>query len=168
VRFDGFNLVWTTSLERDGQRSDRLWARGVLSGPRWLEGAQAVPAAGGDPAREARVQDVFLRDNSAAWVTQSGEVVFALDLPEGDPEPVGMLPGSLEPVEGLLLVGRFDQASPAALASSLRLTAGQGESDDCGGSNPYTLTVRPDPAGEPVGATWVGGVRASDPTTCNL
>ena len=103
-----------------------------------------------------------------AWVTRSSEVVLALDLPEDEPEPVGALTGALEPDERLLLVGRFEQASPAARASSLRLTVGQGESDDCGGSDPYTVTVRPDPAAEPVGATWLGGVRASDPTTCNL
>lgn len=55
VLFDGFNLVWTTPLTRDGARSDRLWAGSALTGRRWLSGSRAVPASGGERAREARV-----------------------------------------------------------------------------------------------------------------
>jgi hypothetical protein len=156
VDFDGVEVAWTTPLIRNGVRSDRAWVASVQSGTRWALGARLVPKSPQAPAREARIQRILVQDQGAAWVTRSGDVVLFVRLPNSDPAPVGTLPGPLVPDKRSLLVGTFAGIAPKALAATATLAEGQGEGDECGGSNPYTLTVQPDPSAPPVGATWTG------------
>jgi hypothetical protein len=157
VSWDGVSAAWTVPLRRGGVRSDRAWAASAEDGTRWLVGTRLLPRAADAPAREARVQSIRLRDESAAWVTQDGAVVLALRSPEDVPTAVGTPPGGLTPDHGLLLLGRWTGVPAAQLATSLSLTEGDGDGDECGGSNPYTLTVQPDAASPATGVTWWGG-----------
>jgi hypothetical protein len=156
VWFDGVAVAWTVPLVRDGVRSDRLWAGLAESGTTWLRGRQLVPAAADAPAREGRIQRLIGPGFGMGWITQAGDVVLALQLPQSDPGPVGTLPGTLKADHSLVLVGSWPQTPAADLAAGAKLVVGSGEGDDCGGGNPYTLTVQPDPAGPRVGATWYG------------
>lgn len=160
VAFDGVKAGWTLPLTRAGVRSDRAWVASAEDGKRWLLGSPLVPAAGDQPAREARIQSIAVRDESAAWVTRTGEVVLALHDPQADPVAVGTppaLPAAAAPTGHLLLLGRWPAVAPAALAATLKLTETGGDGDECGGVDDYTLTVRPDPAAAPVAVTWTGG-----------
>jgi hypothetical protein len=157
VSWDGVSAAWTVPLRRGGVRSDRAWAASAEDGRRWLVGTRLVPRTADAPAREARVQSIRLRDESVAWVTQDGAVVLALHSPEDDPTPLGTLPAPLTADHGLLLLGTWTGIPAARLATTLALTEGDGDGDECGGSNPYTLTVRPDAGAPALGATWWGG-----------
>jgi hypothetical protein len=117
----------------------------------WLRGVSALPAGG---HRRLRVQKLLVGAGAAAWITRSSDAVLALDAPDGDPMPAGDLPGALVSDRTRLLVGRWPQIPAAVLAKTARLTAGEGEGDECGGVTPYLLSVRPDPAAAPVGAVW--------------
>jgi len=157
VAFDGVSAAWTTPLVRGGVRSDRAWvATAQGPGKRWLGGARLVPAAGDAPVREARIQRTLLVDQGAAWITRTGDVVLALVSPAGDPTPIGIPPVNLAADRRLLLVGSWTGMTASQLATTAELIVGDGDGDECGGVNPYTLTVRPDPAAAPVGATWDG------------
>jgi hypothetical protein len=150
VDFDGVEVAWTTPLVRNGVRSDRVWNASVQSGTRWASGARLVPG------REARIQRIMVADQGAAWVTRTGDVVLFVRLPNSDPVAVGGLPGPLVPDKSFLLVGTFTSIAPKTLAATAKLAEGQGDGDECGGTNPYTLTVQPDASAPPVGATWSG------------
>lgn len=101
-------------------------------------------------------------------MTRTSEVVLGVSSPENQsPRPIGTPAARLDPTANLLLVGRFAQATPSALAASLRLIAGSSEGDECDNVVPYKLTVRPEPGGPEIGATWSGRVRV-DPRVCNL
>ena len=155
LAFDGVDLAWTTRVVRGGVPYDRVWAGSADTGKRWQSGARLVPASASTPAREARIARIVQRDTGAAWTTTAGDVVFALPSPDADPSPVGTLPGPLSATKGVLLVGTFPTSDHAgALAASMTLTEGDGEGDECGGSNPYSLRVTPDPAAPAVGADW--------------
>jgi hypothetical protein len=157
VAFDGVNVAWTTPLTRDGVRSDRAWlATTDGKGKRSLSGSRLVPAAGDLPEHEARIQRILLVDQGAAWITRTGDVVFALVSPAGDPTPIGVPQVNLAADHQLLLVGSWPYGSAAKLAATAKLTEGAGDGDECGGVNTYTLTVAPDPAAAPIGATWDG------------
>jgi hypothetical protein len=151
VAFDGVNVVWTVPLARDGVRSDRAWAASAEDGRRWLSGRRLLPAG------EARVRRVLGTDQGAAWVTTDGVVVLALRWPQSDPEAVGALPAAPQADRGLVVVGPFAAADHAALAASATLEELEGDGDECGGVNPYKLTVQPDPGADRVGVTWWGG-----------
>jgi hypothetical protein len=143
VAWDGTDAAW--SVPQPG--GDRLWATAV--GERaWLRGARALPGGGG------RVQKLLVGVGAAAWVTRSSEAVLALDAPADDPTPVGALPAPLVFDATRVLVGRWPQVPAAALAATVKLTSGDGEGDECGGTTPFRLTLRPDPAAAPVGARW--------------
>ena len=83
--------------------------------------------------------------------------MLALHAPESDPEAVGTLPAPLQADRALLLVGTWADAAPDALAASARLEELDGDGDECGGVNPYRLTVQPDAGGPRLGAQWFGG-----------
>lgn len=157
VAFDGVNAVWTVPLVRGGVRSDRVWGATAETGRRWLSGTRLIAPTAAAAAREARVQRLLATDQGAAWVTRTGEVVLAVKSPESDPEAVGALPAPLHADHSLVLVGRWAEAAPDALAASARLEELEGDGDECGGVNPYRLTVQPDAAGPRVGAVWMGG-----------
>ena len=132
-----------------------MWA-GIAGEPAWLRGAPAVPhvAAAGRP--QPRVERLLALPTSAAWITRDGDAVLALPLADGDGFPIGEL-AATPIVEHLQLwIGRWPDVPAAALARTARLTVGTGEDDDCGGADPYTLTVRPDPAAPAIGASWTG------------
>lgn len=157
LRFDGVTAAWTVPLVRGGVRSDRVWAASAEDGRRWLSGTRLVPASSQGPAREGRVQRLLLRDRGAAWVTRAGEVVLALAAPQDAPMSLAQPPLALTASHQLLLLGRWPAPAAAALAATAVLTEADGDGDECGGVNPYTLLVRPDPAAPAVGATWTGG-----------
>ncbi len=156
VTFDGVEVAWTVPLTRDGVRSDRVYAGNVDDGSRWLLGRRLVPATASAPEHEARLQKLVLRDQSVAWVTTDSDLVFAMRSPDADPTPIGTLPAPLAVDRNLLLVGSFPTTDPAALAATMELKELNGEGDECGGSNPYTLTAKPDPASARIGARWFG------------
>ena len=157
VAWDGSTALWSVPLTRDGVVSDRMWAASAQDGRRWLTGTRLVPKSGEQPAREARVQKLVLRDEGAAWVTKDGAAVFALHSPESEPEAIGTPPAPLQATDELLLIGEFAGVPAADLAASMALTEEDGEGDECGGSNPYRFTVTPGPDAAPVGAAWQGG-----------
>src|SRR3954451_14454334 len=146
VAFDGVHVVWTVPLVRDGRRSDRAWAASAEDGTRWLSGRRLLPASAVGPAGEARLQRLLGADAGAAWVTTGGAVVLALQAPQSDPQAVGTLPAAPQDDHGLVLAGTWATADPAALAATAALEILEGAGDECGGGNPYKLTVAPDPA----------------------
>src|SRR5207342_1569413 len=123
VDFDGMTAAWTTPLVRDGVRSDRAWlATADGPGKRWIGGARLIPASDGGPAREARIQRIVIRDQGAAWVTRTGEVVLALAEPGGsDPASIGSLSTTLKPSDRYLFVGTFAGVRASELAKTLTL-----------------------------------------------
>jgi hypothetical protein len=151
VVFDGVDVVWTVPLVRAGARSDRVWAASAQDGRRWLSGHRLLRST------EARLGRLLGADQGAGWVTTDGAVVLALRSPQSAPEAVGTLPAPPQADGGLVVLGPFAAADPAALAASATLEELEGDGDECGGVNPYRLTVRPDSAGERVGVTWWGG-----------
>jgi len=158
VAFDGVDVAFAVPLVRDGVRSDRVYAASLDDGDRWLLGRLLVPKSATGPEREARVQRLALvesgRGRSATWVTTTGEVVLAVRSPDGKPDPIGALPGPLTEDRTLVLVGRFPDAGAPALAQSMQVKQGQYEGDECGGSIPQVLTVKPDPSAGRIGASW--------------
>jgi hypothetical protein len=159
VAFDGVNVAWTVPLRRDGRRSDRAWAASADTGKRWLEGKRLIPVSGDTPEREARIERLVVQDRGAAWVTRAGDVVFALQFPESVPAAIGALPAPLAPEKRgkRLLVGSFGAGAASQLAATLKLSESDGEGDECGGTNPYTLTFQATAGGPSLGATWDGG-----------
>ena len=157
VAFDGVNVAFTVPLVRNGVRSDRLYAVNVDSGSRWLAGRLLVPATAGSPEREARVQALKVSDQSIAWVTRTADVVMATRSPEDTPVAIGTLPRPLTVDRKLLLVGSFPDTAAGLLAQSMQLKEEPGDGDECGGVNPYTLTVKPNSSAGPIGVRWFGG-----------
>jgi hypothetical protein len=162
VVWDGVTAAWTVPLRRHGVRGDRAWAASAEDGMRWLAGTRLVPGSKTAPSRDGRISAIRLKGDGAAWVTTDGHVVLALHAPESPPEAVGTPPVPLRAFKQLLLIGQWPDVPVATLVGTLSLTVGDGEGDECGGSNPYTLTVRPDAAAAPVGATWWGAWQRTD------
>ncbi len=157
VAFDGVNVAWSTVITRNGVRSDRVWAGSADTGKRWMEGKRLLAATGDLPEREARMKRVVLADRAVAWVTKAGDVGMALQFPEDAPKKLGALPGTPTPAGQRLLVGSFGTAAAATIAREFELEQKPGDGDECGGSNPYTLTFRTEPHAPLVGVEWQGG-----------
>ncbi len=154
VSFDGVNVAWTVRCTVGERRVDRIWAANIDSGVRWLKGAPLIPRAGAPKAREERAQLVQLRDQGVAWVTQAGDVVFALRSPESSPEPIG---GAAPKLSGqYVLLGSFTALPARDLAATLTLKELPGDGDECGAVNPYELTVQPDANQPALGVRWDG------------
>jgi len=157
VAWDGVNAVWSVRHTSLGEPSDRVWAANADSGKRWLSGTRLVPNGPHNPFLAGRVQRVLVKDAGAAWITQKGDVVLALNEPAGeDPVAVGTPPLPLVAVKQLLLVGSYPTVPAAQLAATATLQELDGDGDECGGVNPYKLTVQPDPSGPRLGAQWDG------------
>jgi hypothetical protein len=152
IAWDGVDAVW--SVRQNG--IDRMWAANADNGKRWLSATNLVPDGAGHPFLTGRVQRILLSDQSAAWITQQGQVVMALHDPADDPEAVGALPAPLVAVKQLLLVGSYPSIAPATLAATAKLQELDGDGDECGGVNPYKLTFQPDSSGPRLGAQWDG------------
>jgi hypothetical protein len=152
VAWDGVNAVWTVRHAA----GDRMWAANADNGKRWLSGTKLVPGAPGEPFTDGRAQQVFLKDQSAAWVTTAGQVVMAMHEPSQDPTAIGTLPAPLSAVKQLLLVGSYPASSAATIASNLTVEELDGDGDECGGENPYRLTYSADGSATRVGALWGG------------
>ena len=168
VSFVSTTAVWTRAYVRDGVRSDRLWAADAYTGKRFLAGKRLVPKSGSAPDGEARIQRVLAEHGAAAWVTQTGEVGFALDDPSGDGPPSrsgGGPRAELTVDENRTLVGRFD-TDPRRLAATLTLTMDDGEGDECGGSTLYRVNVRPQADAGPVEAIWSRDFQGPFPSYC--
>jgi hypothetical protein len=151
----GTQVAWTMPQTIYGVRSDRVFAGDTDSGKRWLSGTRLIPQGAGQPFKEARIARLIAVDQSAAWITTTGDVVLALNQPNGPATAVGSPPAPLVPVKQLLLVGSFQTVNLFSLTASATLTEGDGDGDECGGANPYTLSVTP--AGmATLGATWNG------------
>lgn len=161
-------VAWTTKRRNNvGARMDRLWSASV-DGRRWLAGARAIPAYLAAPSQEGQVERLLITDSGAAWVTRTSEVVLAVSgAGVYDPSPIGTLPAALAPSEQTMLVGSWPAVPAATLAATAQLRSENGETDDCGGSRIYELTVAPDAAAGPVGARW-GGPAPVDPDICNV
>ena len=104
-----------------------------------------MPQGAGLPFEDGRVYRLLQVGEQAGWITTRGEVVAATDESSFDATPVGTPPAPFVTSKQLLLIGRFGSIAPATLAAHTRFKTGQGETDDCGGTIPYTLTVKPDP-----------------------
>jgi hypothetical protein len=145
--WDGTEVAWSAPTPRAG---DRVWA-GVAGEAAWLRSSPALPRR---VRRPARVQKLLVGAGAAAWITRGNDAVLALDAPEGDPMPVGDLPGALISDPTRVLVGSWPRVPARALAKTAKLTAGEGEDDECGGVTPYLFSVRPHAAAAPVGVVW--------------
>ncbi|HET6508578.1 MAG TPA: hypothetical protein VFG42_17430 [Baekduia sp.] len=153
VAWDGSDAVWSVPLTRGGRVvGDRVYAADAEDGSRWLAGARAGIAA------EARTQRMFAWGTTGGWVTRNGSVVFAQRSPQEPPKAVGTLPAAPVAAGKLVLVGAWPDASPTALGQTVKLdTTGDGDGDECGGSEEYRLTLVPDASGGArVGVTWWG------------
>jgi hypothetical protein len=161
VAWDGSSAAWSVPLNRDGVRSDRGWVASAEDGKRWLLGTRLIPTTGSTAAAEARVQRLFVFGEAAGWVTQDGSVVLAVHSPEDAPAPFGTLPTAPTADHKLALVGRWPATDAATLASTAQLGAfdGDGDGDECGGSESYRLTIVPDAAAPAtrIGVSWFGG-----------
>lgn len=156
VSFDGVDLAWTVPMVIDGRGTDRVWAGNADSGKRWMLAQKPNPGGATKPSREGRVQRIVAVDRSVAWVTKGGAVVGALEEVAGTPAVVGPLPGAPVVQKNLVLMGTWPAASAAALGATLKIAEEDGDGDECGGVNPYVMTVRPDPATPPAGVRWDG------------
>lgn len=158
VSFDGVNLAWTVRSTAAGKSTDRVWAGSADTGKRWMLAQKPNPGGATLADREVRIQRILATDRAIAWVTQGGDVVGALEDPAGEPlEVVGTFttpPSVLQ--KKLVLVGSWPAVPAAQLAASLKLAEESGDGDECGGVNPYLLTVRPDAAAPAVGVRWDG------------
>lgn len=154
VAWDGSDAVWSVPLTRSGHVvGDRVYAADAEDGSRWLVGTRALPG------REARTQRLFAWGTTGGWVTRDGSVVFAQRSPQQAPEAVGTLPGGTPVASGkLVLLGAWSGVSPTDLGRTVKLdTTGDGDGDECGGSEQYRMTVVPDAvSGARVGVTWWG------------
>lgn len=155
VAWDGVNALWTVRHTSGGVTTDRMWAANSDNGKHWLSGTKLVPGAAGAPFTDGRAQRIFLKDQSAAWVTQAGQVVMAMHDPADTPTAIGTLPAPLTAVKQLLLVGTYPASAVPGIASSLRIKELDGDGDECGGENPYQLTYSVN-GGSRVGALWGG------------
>jgi hypothetical protein len=153
VAWDGSDAVWSVPLVRGGKVvGDRVYAADAQDGSRWLLGARALPD------REARTQRMFVWGTTGGWVTRDGSVVFAQRSPQEPPAAVGTLPAPPVTTGKLVLVGAWPGVSATALGRTVKLdTTGDGDGDECGGSEQYRLTLVPDAtSGARVGVTWWG------------
>jgi hypothetical protein len=154
VAFDGANVVWTVPTTVGGFRFDRVWGANVHDGLRWLTGTKPVPQGPGHRFLDARVYKLFQAGEQAAWITTGGDVVAANDGPDAEVSAIGLPPSPLVWTKQLVLVGHFPTVDPHTLAAYARLIEGDGETDECGGSNPYTFTLKTSASGPVFGATW--------------
>jgi hypothetical protein len=157
VAFDGVNLGWTVRTVAEGRSTDRVWAGSADTGKRWMLAQKPNPGGATKAAREVRVQRIVVADRGLAWVTQGGDVVGALESPASDPAPVGTFttpPSVLQ--KRLVLIGSWPAVPAATLAATLKIVEEPGEGDECGGGNPYLITVRPDAAKPAIGVRWDG------------
>jgi len=173
INFDGSTAVWTVAGPAfEGVPAARVWAANASSGKAWIKGVR--PAL--QPVEDTDNSVVTLKANgqAVAWVTSGGALMMGVEQPDGSPaDPIGAgtpaasLPASLGVAQGLatplapkghrLLVGRWNNLTPAALGATLKLTAGEGDGDECGGAGPWNLTVTPIADQPVVGATWQSG-----------
>src|ERR1700712_27389 len=157
VAFDGVDVVWTIRHHVEGFPVDRIWAANVDDPTTWMTGLRAVPAAPTTSGGEALVQKLMVVDQGIAWVTRTSSVVLAVRDPAGeDPALIGTLPTVIKPYGDRLLVGTWDTIPAETLAATAKLQELDGDGDECGGVNPYKLTVQPVAPGPRIGVSWDG------------
>lgn len=170
--FDGSTALWTVAGPTvEGVPTARIWAADAPMGKAWMKGLRpTLPGTAVDDA-DAVVPALKAMGQAVAWVTGNGAVFMGVQDPNGGaPTPIGAgtpaaAPTTLDGVaQGLadplvprghrLFVGRWSGISPVALGKTIKLVAGQGDGDECGGASPWLLTVVPASGQPPVGATW--------------
>jgi hypothetical protein len=167
--FDGSTAAWV--IKGAGGNADRVYVGDASAKYTWLPGLS--PVVGKGAKADGKVSKIVVSGEVAAWVTTKGTVVAAARGHDEEPETEGAELAAAKPdpavspstglAQGLVsplafngkrfVLGRFEAAAGKALAASLKIAVGQGEGDECGGVNPYTVTVAPI-AGQRVGATW--------------
>ncbi|MDO9352539.1 MAG: hypothetical protein Q7T55_02525 [Solirubrobacteraceae bacterium] len=167
--FDGSTAAWV--IKGSGGKGDRIYVGDAAAKYTWLPGL--APVVGRGAKADGKVSRIVVTGDVAAWVTTKGTVAAAARSFEQDPETVGAELAAAKPdpaispttglAQGLvsppafkgkrIVLGRFEAAAGKPLADSLKVVIGQGEGDECGGTNPYTVTAAPI-AGQRVGATW--------------
>lgn len=170
--FDGSTAVWTVAGPAvGGVPAARIWAADAPMGRAWIKGLRpTLPGTAVDDSDNA-VGSLKAMGQAVAWVTGSGAVFMGVQEPNGGaPQPIGAgTPAAAPaPLDGLaqgladplaprahrLFVGRWGTLSPAALGKTIKLVAGQGDGDECGGASPWLLTVQPIADQPAVGASW--------------
>lgn len=164
--FDGGTVAWTVPKTGKHGTEDAVWTAKVTNGAVGLRGVR--PTTGPGSSTDVRVARLVAKENATAWVTLRGTVVAALGADE-TPEAVGASDGLATPFVqkgGRYVVGRWPDVAGTAFAKTLTIEVGDGEGDECGGTNPYSVTVRPVDGEPPVGLTaFVGWVSSSN--ACN-
>ena len=124
-----------------------MWAANADNGKRWLSGTKLVPGAAGAPFTDGQAQHILLADQSAAWLTKAGQVVMALHEPADDTDA--------DRNARVVAAGRGQAAAArrhlpdvasSRIASTMKLQELDGDGDECGGENPYRLTIKGDAA----------------------
>lgn len=170
--FDGSTAVWTVAgLAVEGVPAARIWAADAPMGKAWIKGVRpTLPGTAADDSDNA-VASLKAMGQAVAWVTGSGAVFMGSQEPNGsEPQAIGSgtpaaAPGPLDGLaQGLasplmprghrLFVGRWSNLPAADLGKTIKLVAGQGDGDECGGASPWLLTVVPITGQPAVGASW--------------
>lgn len=169
----GMVVGWTQRVKQGGKAVDLLWAADIsryAARPLILRGLR--PAVGPGAAADRRVAGITTKGRAIAWVTTQGRVLTALSgtVPSVEAQGTGT-PGAADLTSGgvaaggtgllaaplktgkRILIGQWKGVTPTSLADSLSIAIADGESDDCGGGNDYTVLVTPKADAAPVGAT---------------
>lgn len=172
VSFDGSTALWTVAGPKiEGVPAARIWAADAPMGTAWMKGLRpTLPGTAIDDADNA-VPALKAMGQAVAWVTGNGAVFMGVQDPNGGaPQPIGAgtsaatlptldgvaqgLADPLTPRGHRLFVGRWSSPSPVALGKTIKLGAGQGDGDECGGASLWLLTVAPISGQPAVGAAW--------------
>ncbi|MEH3053004.1 MAG: hypothetical protein PGN13_03215 [Patulibacter minatonensis] len=174
VSFDGSSAVWTAAGPAfEGVPAARIWAANAAAGKTWIKGLKPVPGQQLDDT-DNTVTKLKAYGQAAAWITAGGAVVAGSEEPAGtDPDPIGTGTPAFAPApimgvpQGVssplkaaghrALLGRWTGISVAELGKSLRIAAGEGDGDECGGGGDWRITVTPIADQPEVGASWYSG-----------
>jgi hypothetical protein len=146
LAWEATHAVWSVPAVN----GDRVYAGSTEDGRRWLLGTRALGSS------EARIQRLFVDDTAAAWVTKAGAVVFALEQPQAQPEPIGAATPKALPGGKLVLVGTWPSITPTELGRTIKVDSVEEDGDECGGAATYRLTLAPDDAATRIGVSWSG------------
>lgn len=166
--FDGQTVVWTA--RKPGTKEDAVWVADASVGSTWLRGVR--PTTGKGSSADVKVERLVAAGEVAAWVTTRGTLVMAVSSPQDDAQAIGASSpaatqtpatspttgapqGLLSPLVAKgkrIVIGRWEALASPAFADSLEVLVGDGEGDECGGVNPYDVTVEPLAGGARVGA----------------
>lgn len=171
VSFDGSTAVWTVAGQKiEGVANDLVWAADAPAGKAWIKGVRPTLQGTAIDDTDNTVATLKAYGQSVAWVTNGGAVLMGTEEPDSDPVAIGtgtaaaapapvlgITQGLISPLKAKghrLYVGRWNNLAPKDLGKTLKLAAGEGDGDECGGAGPWNLTVKPLADAPVVGATW--------------